>query len=201
MVTSRWRARSAARSGLGGARTRRRARLASWLRGVDGPAKHGRDLAERHREQVVQHERQPLRRRSVSSTTSRARPTESASTASSSGWRSGRPDATRRDPAASSPPPARIADRLFMPVPARAEHVQRTRAITVVSQPPRLSTWLASAPVSRSQVSWTASSASGSSPAGGTRPPAGDRGAPQTQLPAVSVGHRSHSPLVGSALL
>ena len=35
-----------------------------------------------------------------------------------------------------------------------------TLATTVVSQPPRFSTSLVSAPLSRSQVSWTASSAS-----------------------------------------
>ena len=35
-----------------------------------------------------------------------------------------------------------------------------TRATTVVSQPPRFCTSLASVPVSLSQVSWTASSAS-----------------------------------------
>jgi hypothetical protein len=37
---------------------------------------------------------------------------------------------------------------------------RHTRATTVVSQPPRFSIWLASERLSRSQVSWTASSAS-----------------------------------------
>ena len=39
-----------------------------------------------------------------------------------------------------------------------------TRATTVVSQPPRFSTWFASVRLSRSQASWTASSASLSEP-------------------------------------
>ncbi len=41
---------------------------------------------------------------------------------------------------------------------------RHTRATTVVSQPPRFSIWLASERLSRSQVSWTASSASPARP-------------------------------------
>jgi hypothetical protein len=49
--------------------------------------------------------------------------------------------------------------------PAGPEHVfKHTRAITVVSHPPRFATSLVSAPLNRSHDSWTASSASLSEP-------------------------------------
>jgi hypothetical protein len=51
-------------------------------------------------------------------------------------------------------------ERLLAPRVARAEHASATRATTVVSQPPRLSTSLVSVRLSRSYASWTASSAS-----------------------------------------
>ena len=41
---------------------------------------------------------------------------------------------------------------------------RQTRATTVVSHAPRFSTWAASVRLSRSQVSWTASSASVAEP-------------------------------------
>jgi hypothetical protein len=93
---------------------------------------------------------------SVSSTTSSARPTESASNASCSG----------------STPSARSTIGSGTRTPSgssRRELRERsmfseTRATTVVSQPPRFSTLLASVRLSRSHASWTASSASLSEP-------------------------------------
>jgi hypothetical protein len=85
---------------------------------------------------------------SVSSTTSRARPTESASTASSSGPTSPVPGG-HSSPAGSSGR-LRRARSMF----------SASRPVTVVSQPPRFATSLTSVLVRRSQVSWTASSAS-----------------------------------------
>ena len=88
----------------------------------------------------------------VSSTTSRASPTESASSASFSGSTpSGR---------------SRIGSgRCVSCLTLRERSVFREmRATTVVSQPPRFSTWLASVRLSRSQASCTASSASLSEP-------------------------------------
>ena len=82
-TTSRRRVRSVSgpspRPGPGAAR--------GWPAGAPrrGALDDGGDLLERHGEHVVQHEREPLGGISVSSTTSSARPTESASTASCSG--------------------------------------------------------------------------------------------------------------------
>jgi hypothetical protein len=55
-------------------------------------------------------------------------------------------------------------ERLFSAYRARAEHVQATRLVIVVSHPARFSTSPAPLRLSRSQVSWTASSASDSEP-------------------------------------
>ena len=88
----------------------------------------------------------------MSSTTSSARPTESASSASSSGWTPSIGSDTCT-PSGSS--------RLDL----RERNMSRdTRATIVVSHPPRFSTPLVSQRCSRSQVSWTASSASLSEP-------------------------------------
>ncbi len=57
-TTSRWRDRSA--SGTGAPWTRRRPRLASWRVAVGRAIEDRRDLVERHGEQVVQDEREPL---------------------------------------------------------------------------------------------------------------------------------------------
>ena len=92
----------------------------------------------------------------VSSTTSRASPTESASTASSSGWSipSGLTTGSGRcTPRNSSR--RMLRDRSMF---------RQTRATIVVNHPPRFSTSLAPARLTRSQASWTASSASVSEP-------------------------------------
>ena len=94
---------------------------------------------------------------SVSSTTSSARPTESASSASCSG---STPLVAARDRlgrvrARAAPRAATLRERSMS---------RHTRATTVVSQPPRFSTPLVSARLSRSQASCTASSASLSEP-------------------------------------
>jgi hypothetical protein len=88
----------------------------------------------------------------VSRTTSRASPTESASSARCSGSSPSRRVATasgRSSPTGSS----RRAVRAW-------SMFRHTRPTTVVSHPPRLSTALVSERLSRSQASWTASSAS-----------------------------------------
>jgi len=46
-------------------RTRRRARLAIIFAASGEPAEHARDLIERHREHVVQHEREALGRNAI----------------------------------------------------------------------------------------------------------------------------------------
>ena len=93
---------------------------------------------------------------SVSRTTSSARPTESASSASCSG----------SDPVGAVDD--RLghvnADRLLGRTLRERSMFSETRATTVVSQPPRFSTSLVSVRLSRSQASWTASSASLSEP-------------------------------------
>ena len=104
---------------------------------------------------------------SVSSTTSSASPTESASTASASG--SSGPDAPAvagaRDAALSSTDPGQESPTGSSFRCRRDRSMfSDTLATTVVSQPPRFCTSLVSAPVSRSHVSWTASSASETEP-------------------------------------
>ena len=164
MAISRWRARSVTRSGLGAPRTRRRARLASCraasgerpstaATSVNGMANVSCSTNASRSAGV-----------SVSSTTRRARPTESASTASSSGSRAGAvPPAggTAPFPAAASAAPGHAPPTGSSCRWRRDRSMFRdTRATTVVSQPPRFSTSAGFAPVSLSQVSWTASSAS-----------------------------------------
>jgi hypothetical protein len=104
----------------------------------------------------VQHEDEALGGGSVSSTTSSASPTESASSASCSGWvpssRLTIGSGTRRSSGSS-----RRALR-------ERSTLSDTRATTVVSHARRFSTSLVSDRLSRSQLSWTASSASLSEP-------------------------------------
>ncbi len=86
------------------------------------------------------------------STTSNAVPTESASSASNAGW----PDVDPSTVASYSPSSSsRLVDR-------ERSMSRQTLPTTVVSQPPRLS--IPSVRCRRSQVSWTASSASCSEP-------------------------------------
>jgi hypothetical protein len=89
---------------------------------------------------------------SVSRTTSSARPTESASSASWSGSTVSSRPATGA-PTRSGPWASQGSSR-------ERSMLRQTRATTVVSQPPRFSTSLVSERLSRSQASWTASSAS-----------------------------------------
>ncbi|MDH6114703.1 hypothetical protein P3T36_001055 [Kitasatospora sp. MAP12-15] len=97
---------------------------------------------------------------SDSSTTSRASPTESASSA----WASGslppsEPLTTGSGTCTSSPSIG--SSRRDLRVRSMSRQIRPT---TVVSQPPRLCTSLVSERLSRSQASWTASSASLSEP-------------------------------------
>ena len=119
-TTSRWRARSA--SGRRAAPLHPPPGAAGQLPGRGrGAADDGRDLVERHGEQVVQHEGQPLGGASVSSTTSSARPTESASTRLVLGVGSGRRPADVRSS-------QRVVQRVLAPGRARAQHVQADAA-------------------------------------------------------------------------
>ena len=125
-----------------------------------GAPHDGSDLLEGHGEHVVQHEREPPAGESVSSTTSSARPTESASSASCSGS-----IPSSRLTIGSGTRAARGSLRGFSCREVRERSMSRhTRATTVVSRPPRLSMLLVSERLSRSQASWTASSASESEP-------------------------------------
>ena len=92
----------------------------------------------------------------VSSTTFSASPTESASSASSSGFV---PSAGLMTGSGTCTPKG--SSRRVLRERSTFRH---TRATTVVTQAPRLSTQLASDRLSRSQASWTASSASASEP-------------------------------------
>ena len=91
----------------------------------------------------------------MSSTTSSARLTESASTASSAGVGASRltTGSGTCTPAGSSGRAARERSRL-----------RQTRATTVVSQPPGLPTSSGPVPLTRTQASWSASSASADDP-------------------------------------
>jgi hypothetical protein len=92
----------------------------------------------------------------ASSTTRRARPTESASSASPSGPRS---------PTGLMTGSGRCTSRDSTRRTSRERSILRqTRATIVVNHPPRFSTTLVSARLTRSQASWTASSASVSEP-------------------------------------
>jgi hypothetical protein len=119
----------------------------------------------------------------VSSTTNSARPTESASCASCSGLTPApRPTAGL----------GRCASRGSSRRDLRERNMSRhTRATTVVSHPPRFSMPLAVERLSRSQVSWTASSACSASRASGRPPPAGGCGGPRTVLQS-NRARRSH---------
>ena len=88
----------------------------------------------------------------VSSTTSNARPTESASSASRSGSIPS-PWLTMRSGTCTPRGPSRLERR-------ERNMSRHTLPTTVVSHPPRFSTLLVSERLRRSQVSWTASSAS-----------------------------------------
>jgi hypothetical protein len=104
----------------------------------------------------VQDEREPLGGESVSSTTSSASPTESASSASCSGLVPSAGSTIGSGTWTSSDCSRRVERERNM--------FSATRATTVVSHPPRFSTSLVSARLSRSHASWTASSASLSEP-------------------------------------
>ena len=154
-TTARWRARSA--SGTAAApRTRRRARLASWRAAA----------TERPSMPAISSNGTPNRSWStnasrsagvrVSSTTSRAKPTPSATSA----WCSGSAPSGRVTTGSGRRRSSGSSRR-----DARARSMSSdTRATTVVSQPPRLSTPVVPVRLSRSQASWTASSASAREP-------------------------------------
>ena len=93
---------------------------------------------------------------SVSSTTSRASPTESARTACCSGSAALSELTIGSGTSASNGSSGRVLRERSL--------FRQTRAVTVVSQPPRFSISVASERSSRSQVSCTASSASLSDP-------------------------------------
>ena len=139
--------------------TRRRARLASWRAAVGVRSTIGAISSNGTANMSCRTNARRSAGGSVSSTTSSARPTESASSASCSGsmpaaletigsgmrtW-SGSSVSSRRD--------------------SRGRSMSRhTRAVTVVSQPARFSITSASERCRRSHASWTASSASLSEP-------------------------------------
>ena len=153
-TTSRCRARSAS-----GAGRRRPApagghgwRVGGWPR---ASVPRWRDLVEGHAEDVVQHERHPLGRRQRLQHHQQRQPDRVRQQRlvlrvgpASARRRLDRPSRTLR------------VQRLLAPRPAERSMSRQTRATTVVSQPPRFSTSLVSARLSRSQASCTASSAS-----------------------------------------
>ncbi len=104
----------------------------------------GGDLVERHGEHVVQHEGEALGGVSVSRTTSSASPTESASSASCSGSIAAGAVDDRI---------GHVGQRLLPRGPPRAQHVQETRATTVVSQPREVLDLAGVGRLSRSQAS------------------------------------------------
>ena len=134
--------------------TRRRARLASWRAAAGDAADDRRDLVERHGEHVVQHEREPLGR-------GRACRARRAAPARPSRRAAPRARGRCRRVAARRSARARRASSGSSRRDLRERSMSRhTRATTVVSQPPRFSTPLVSARLSRSHASCTASSAS-----------------------------------------
>ena len=136
-----------------------------------------RDLVEGHANMSCSTNASRSAGSSVSSTTSSARPTESASSASCSG---SMPALLAIGSGTSS---SSGSSRRALRERSMSRH---TRATTVVSQPPRLSTPLVSARLSRSQASCTASSASlerAEHPVGDRR--ADGRGSPRIVPPAI----------------
>ena len=154
-TSSRWRIRSAGASGAA-PRTRRRARLASWRAASGVRSTIGAISSKGTANMSCRTKASRSAGDSCSRTTRSARPTESASSASCSGWPPSMRSTTgsgRRSSSGSSPRVLR-ARSMF----------RHTRATTVVSQPPRFSISSASLRLSRTQASCTASSASLSEP-------------------------------------
>ena len=130
----------------GSKRTRRRARLASLRAATGVRPTMGAISSKGTAKQSCSTNARRSAGSKVSSTTSNARPTESARSASSSG----------EAPAGSSG----VASAGTSCLRSRTRSMSRhTRATTVVSHPPRLSTVEVSERLRRSHASWTASSA------------------------------------------
>ena len=120
------------------------------LRSRSAPAEDRGDRAERDLERVVEHERDPFCRVRASMTTYSARPTESASRASSSG-------SIREAPAASrGSMPTLISSGCSARTPRLRSTSRQIRPVTVVSQPRRSSMPPPPVRASRSHASWTA---------------------------------------------
>ena len=154
-TTSRWAARSASGAGVAPC-TRRRARLASWRAASGERSTIGAISSNGTANMSCRTNASRSAGVSVSSTTSSARPTESASSASCSGSVPSSRSTIGSGMCTSSGSSRRVRRERSM--------FRHTRATTVVSQPPRFSIASASARLSRSQASWTASSASLSEP-------------------------------------
>ena len=130
-------------------------------------SEHRRHIGERHREHVMQHEREPLGRgehiqhdqQGPADRVSEhrlVRRIAGGATGAGPAWPAAGPVRAACSAASGQESPTGTSCR------CRRDRrmLSDTRAATVVSQPPRFCSWLLSVPASRSQVSWTASSAS-----------------------------------------
>ena len=155
-TTARWRAISGSGARTSAPRTRRRARLASCLAVAGVRPTMGAISSKGRSNMSCRTNASRSAGASVSSTTCSARPTESASSASSSGF----VPSARLMTGSGTCTPIGSSRR----VPRERSAFRHTRTRIVVSQASRLSTPLTSAPLRRNQASWTASSASASEP-------------------------------------
>ena len=150
-TTSRWRPRSGSGT-VSSASTRRRARLASWRVAAGERSTIGAMSSKGTANMSCSTYASRSAGFSVSSTTSSASPTESASSASCSGWR---PSWLLTIGSGTCTPSG--SSRFDLRERSMSSD---TRATTVVSHARMFSISLVSARLARSQASWTASSAS-----------------------------------------